>query len=365
MKAVGGPSEDAKSHLAEIDHLKGFAILCVVCIHAKPYAETWLFGHVMNRAVPIFLVLFGITSELSLSAIDRVGSGMAALGRSWFLPRFERLVVPWWGLSLAFWVIAWISGLAAFAGYGARQVALTFLGYAPWIGTSWFVTVIFQLVLWLPAWRFLAIRVRALPALLVSGAVTFASVYYLWEIIDMGRSVLGNDAPEPGWYYQWILSPRLLWHVTTGLFVARWWGGRIEARPAGIFALVTVAGFALMDVARGAPEDFFAGALREQGVQYLVDAPLTLALLGGARWLSLSGVAGRALGYLGKSSWGIYLAHLWVHETFHAFGRHPEDASNPARVVYAIVLLGAGTAIMAIATELGKRLGIGGRRRKS
>ena len=55
---------DSRDHLPELDWLKGFSILSVVCIHAKLYADTAAFNGVVNRAVPIFLVLFGVTSEL-------------------------------------------------------------------------------------------------------------------------------------------------------------------------------------------------------------------------------------------------------------------------------------------------------------
>ncbi len=365
MPAVGSPTGDSKGHLAEIDHLKGFAILCVVCIHAKTYADTWLFANIFNRAVPIFLVLFGITSELSLSAADRTGAPWITRAKQWLEPRVERLVPPWFGLAIAFWLTAWRTGFARFAGFGLREVALTFMGYAPWIGTSWFVTVIFQLLLWLPAWRFIAIRMRLIPALALSGAVTFGCVYYLWEIVDVGRDIFGTDAPEPCWYYQWIFSPRVLWHVTVGLFVARLWGCRIEPRLMAIFAVATVAGLGLMQVARGDAADFFLGSLREQGVQYLVDAPLALALLGLFRWLSLSGIAGRALTYLGKSSWGIYLAHLWVHEAFHAFGLRIEETPNSLRVIYAIILFVSGTAITAAASAVAPWLGLPGYRRRT
>ena len=54
----------SRGHLPELDWLKGFAILAVICIHAKLYADSVFFLQIINRAVHVFLVLFGISSEL-------------------------------------------------------------------------------------------------------------------------------------------------------------------------------------------------------------------------------------------------------------------------------------------------------------
>ena len=46
----------------EIDILKGVAILWVLLIHARPLVGTFLGDFVVDRAVQVLLVLFGITS---------------------------------------------------------------------------------------------------------------------------------------------------------------------------------------------------------------------------------------------------------------------------------------------------------------
>lgn len=347
---------DRTEHLTEIDALKGLAILWVVGIHAKPFAATWLFDRFTNRAVPIFLVLFGLTSELYFGKLDGERRGFGAVLRTWYVGRFFRLVVPYWAMAAAWWILAEVSGHAPFLKLGPRELTATFIGYAPWIGTSWFVTVILQLVLILPFYRWLAIRAGALPSLVVSGAITSASAYYLWYIVEAGKLIFGEDAPEPGWYYQWIFSPRVLWHVTAGLFVGRLWGGRVGPRATIAFVGITAVGMWLVGFVRGGPEDIFVGSLRQQAVQYLVDVPLALALLGLLRWARLPGLVMRPLAWCGRFSWGIYLGHLLVHESLHMHHVDPERWGDGGRLVYAAFLLAMGVALAAAGHGARRRL---------
>lgn len=345
-------------HLTEIDALKGFAIISVVCIHAKPFATTWLFDRVTNRAVPIFLVLFGITSELYLSKLAGRVTGFGSLLRTWYVGRFFRLVVPYWAMAAAWWALAELSGYAPFLHLGWPELLGTFIGYAPWIGTSWFVTVILQLVVILPFYRWIAIRARLVPSLVVSAAITSASAYYLWNIVELGKAIFGEDAPEPGWYYQWIFSPRVLWHVTAGLFLARISGGRIGPRATAVSVMLALIGMWLVGVARGGPSDLFLGSLRQQAVQYLVDVPLAFALLGGFRWVKVPLLIERPLIWCGRFSWGIYLGHLFVHESLHMHHIDPERWDDMERLVYAAFLLAAGALLAVSADWARRRMGV-------
>ena len=59
----GSRTRDSE-RLTEIDALKGIAILWDFAIHAALFSGTFFATHVINRAVPIFLVLFGYTSTI-------------------------------------------------------------------------------------------------------------------------------------------------------------------------------------------------------------------------------------------------------------------------------------------------------------
>lgn len=348
---------DSRDRLPELDWLKGFAIVSVVCIHAKLYADTDVFNGVMNRAVPIFLVLFGITSELWW---ERSPAGSPAEARrsiaKWYRSRYRRLYVPYWFLALAWWCAAWKTGTLARLRLDAGDALLTALGCSPWIGTSWFVTLILMLVLLYPALRLTLTRGWAPFTLLLSAAACAASIYYLWNIVVAGKELFGGKVPEPGWYYDWIFPPRSFWDVLSGAFVARRWRGRISQRVTIIAVLITIAGWVLAHVARGDPGDIFLGPLREQAVTYLNDVPLAIALLGIFRWLALPSVARRALAWLGKSSWGIYMGHLLVHEVVHMAGRAPETEDELVRGVYALVLLGSGSSLTVLGSALEDRV---------
>src|SRR4026208_2429584 len=94
---------NARDHLPELDWLKGFAIACVVCIHAELYSHTLFFDRIVNRAVPIFTVLFGVTSELwwKRALTSQAGSGPIA---RWYRTRLQRLIIPFWALGAAWWI---------------------------------------------------------------------------------------------------------------------------------------------------------------------------------------------------------------------------------------------------------------------
>ena len=47
-----------------IDMAKGVAILWVLLIHSDALHQNLLYRHVVNQAVPVFVVLFGLNSAL-------------------------------------------------------------------------------------------------------------------------------------------------------------------------------------------------------------------------------------------------------------------------------------------------------------
>jgi hypothetical protein len=57
--------------LPEIDWLKGFAILCGINNHSGATNGTWVYDHVISRAVPVFLVLFGMNAECCTCVLGR------------------------------------------------------------------------------------------------------------------------------------------------------------------------------------------------------------------------------------------------------------------------------------------------------
>ena len=341
------------ARLPEIDWLKGLAILWVVCIHAKLGASTFLYEYTVNRAVPIFLVLFGVTSEFwwRRSLETRTPS---VTTRMWYASRFGRLVPPFWAMAAVWWAfVLRFDGRDALH-LGVQKAAATFAGYAPWIGTSWFVTVVFQLVVVFPALRWLWLRGGARISLALMAALSAVCVWYLWSIVEAGRWLFGNDVPEPGWYYFWIFSPRVFWQVASGVFIARRWGGRPSRRISLAMAAITLLSACVAVAVRANPDDPFYAPLKQQTIQYLADVPLAIALLGAFVHVPTPEFVRRSLSWCGTHSWGIYLGHLLVHEVLHLRGIAPETGPELVRALYALFLFVCGAGLAAVGSRFRK-----------
>ena len=321
-------------HRPEIDVLKGLAIIGVVCIHAKLGEGTLFFDYVINRSVPVFLFLFGVTSELwwaRAPAEHRL--------KRWYAHRFKRLVVPFWGMAAVWWLAALKFGHPL--PLGAKELAFTFLGYTAWIGTGWFVTLVLELVAVWPGLRWLVVRSGPWLALAAAALITAVSNYHALELVDLGRRLIGGPVIEPGWYYFWIFLPRVAWPVVAGLVLARLSGGRVGHRLAIAALLAVPLGVWVCEVGVR-PDEFIVGKLRQLAAAHLFDVPLALALLGLLGWRKLPEIVGRPLAWCGRASWGIYLGHLLVHELVQFSGHYFFVGPMIERAIYAAILLGSG-----------------------
>jgi peptidoglycan/LPS O-acetylase OafA/YrhL len=197
--------------------------------------------------------------------------------------------------------------------------------------------------------------VPALVCLLISAAATFASCWFLLHIVTAGKSLFGDNVPWPGWYYQWIFPPRVLWDVVAGIFVARLWMGRVSVRAALLASVLTALG-AYLGVAQHAWPGSVPAPVREMAVSHLVDVPLSLALLGFFRFVPLPELVRQFLAWCGRRSWGLYLGHLLVHEIVQIAGFSPFTGAPGVRAAYALALLIAGAALVLCGAAVERRL---------
>lgn len=342
-------AEVRKHHVPEIDWLKGFAILSVVCIHAKAYEGTPFYDNVINRAVPIFLVLFGITSELWWDSALSSGETPRAVAARWYKGRLARLGPPVWAMSTAWCAALLYLGRAKDLHVGVPEMLATYVGYSPWMGTSWFIVLIVQLVLLFPALRWLVRRSgNGVGAVVVMLASVEICVWYGWNVfavVDTGTALLGAHLPEPHWYYGWIFVPRVFWPVIAGMYVARLHG----ARPGGVLtivaALLTLFGAYAFIAVGGGPDGMFLGPFRRLVVFAFFDVPTAIALLGLFRYLAPLRPLTAFLAWCGRWSWGIYLGHMLVHEVLHLVAVAPEGGPDAVRVAYALFLFLCGVAL--------------------
>ncbi len=343
----------SRGHLPELDWLKGFAILAVICIHAKLYADSVFFLQIINRAVHVFLVLFGISSELWWQREETKRD--VRPDRAWYWGRLRRIVPGYWAMTAIWWLVvaAWRPPPGDLT-LGVPQAIVSLFGYAPWIGTSWFVAIILQYVLLFPLVRRVTVRVPPALSLIVSAAAAFASCWFLLQIVVAGKALLGDNVPWPGWYYQWIFPPRVLWNVVAGVLVARFWQGRVSRRATLVAAALTVLGAFVGVFARESHDKL--GPVREMAVAHLVDVPLSIALLGFFRWTPLPGFVRNFLTWCGLRSWGIYLGHLLIHELVMIAGYTPFAASQSVRAAYAVLLFAGGAALAVVAAFIERAL---------
>jgi peptidoglycan/LPS O-acetylase OafA/YrhL len=332
------------THHPEIDRAKGWAILAVICIHARWLEGTVVFEHLINRAVPVFLILFGVTSEVWWHRRESAGATNGSIALTWYRARLARLFPPVWAMATAWWVVALATGGAHTFAWGWGDALVTYAGYSPWIGARWFVTVVLELVVLFPLLRALVRRIGPWAALGFGAVASGISVWNVYVIVEAGQTWLASGVPEPGWYYQWIFAPRVFWHVLAGVALAPLIA-RIDARVTWFTGALVCLGPLLAWIARGGPDDVFVAPMRVELVMAAIDVPLTVALVGLCR-TPLPQPYDRALAWCGTATWGLYLGHILVHEVVHLLGLGPEFGPAGMRVLYGVALFGAGVAIV-------------------
>ena len=273
-----------------IDMAKGLAILGVLFIHSEALGDTLFFRHVVNQAVPVFVVLFGLNSSSWWSERDLWRS----LG-PWYRRAVRRILWPVWGALVVWWPLA-----VYYHPFGVRlRWWLPFAqgaGYLLDVGTGWFVTMILQLLVLFPAFEWCRRRTGFWVLLPMGVLATCMLTWY-------GLAIVG----AVGLFNYWILSPRFFAHVTVGMFAARH-RDRLGV-GAGVLAALAFAGCVAGDLAPLRipwPQEFVA----------LGGIPLTILLVVGLRRFTAVPVATPALAWLGRSSYGIYIGQLITHNFF-------------------------------------------------
>ena len=271
----------------EIDLLKGCAILWVLLIHSRALGDSLGFLYVVNRAVPLFVILFGLNSTLWW----RSRQFPQALS-PWYSTRAKRILVPFWATLPVWWTLA-----LSLRPFGVEfhwwlpfvQIA----GYAASIGTGWFVTLILLLAVLFPWIEAAVRRVGLWPVLVVAVAGELVVENFHVELIE--RIGLMNFMAFP---------PRILGHVVFGMLLATWIdriGPLAGFAGAALWALCVV-----VKQSQLWPELSLYAAVA-------IDFPLAVALLAVLRSLAAVPVVAPLLRWLGMSSWGVYLGQMLVH----------------------------------------------------
>lgn len=324
-----------KDRTPEIDWLKGFAIVCVIINHSAALDGTWAYDYVITRAVPIFLVLFGMNAQSWWSA--RATSRSMALVGEWLASRLRRLMIPYWAAVTVWWTVVFVYTQDVpprTTGY----IVASYAGYIPWVTTYWFVTLILECVLLFPVILLVMGRIGTLATLTGALAITIGSAFSFLEVIHWGQIVLGETAPN-AYSYFWMFFPAYLWHIVSGAAISR--HSSVPSMRTAFMALIAYLSLTYIH----SNVDPGPAAL---AVQLLGDVPLAVVLFAGMRifrkWPGPAGV----LAACGGASWGLYLGHILAHETFHLLGFHPDWGSTTDRWMYAGALLVTGIGLVTL-----------------
>jgi peptidoglycan/LPS O-acetylase OafA/YrhL len=288
-----------EKRLDSIDLAKGCAILWVFLIHSQALGETRSFLYLVNQAVPVFVVLFGVNSEIWWRRHGALGE--------WYAGRFRRIVVPMWASVAVWWALAlYFRPLTVTL---TRTLALWHLaGYLTEVGTGWFITMILQFVVVFPLLHATTRRWGPLPLLAVGVLVTVACGLLQFRLM----ALLRGFGPLPGEVRQeflnfYVFGPRFLAHVAFGIALAP----RVRELGVAAGAVALAAYLGCVALARGA----LGPALASAGSS-LIGLPLAVVLLAGFNLAPRVPVATPALAWLGRSSYGLYLGQLLVHNAF-------------------------------------------------
>ena len=296
-------ADRTNSRTLEIDWLKGLAIFGVILIHAGPLRGTVVHEYLVNRAVPVFLVLFGMNAATWWR--HRSGKPFVANLRQWYVSRFHRLALPWWSALALWWLFSFAYATSTTPPPAPRYLVATFLGYAPWVGTSWFVTLVIQLIVVFPLLYWLLLRLGPIMAAGLAGLATVASHLLVLHVLGFMQALLLHSAPEGGLYYLNVFGPQYLWPVVCGacLSLSGW-----QQRPR---LLVVAAVTWVIGVGVCTRIDDTGGV--DAALMSLVDVPLTLLLLAGMSVFKRLPRAADLLAWCGEHRWGIYLGQMVVH----------------------------------------------------
>jgi peptidoglycan/LPS O-acetylase OafA/YrhL len=343
---TGVRATNPATRIPEVDWLKGVAILWVLIIHAKALDGTFAGTYLINRAVPIFVILFGLTSDQWWSKRSTGDTFSQAI--FWYRTRLLRLMIPVWSTLAVWWPMQLVVNPLVPA--APKFIAATALGYVPWVGTGWFVTLVLQLVLLFPLIRLAVDRLGIALPFLAGLAILVASYVWMFHVIALLEWLLRNSASKSFWYF-WVFSPIRIFAVVAGIAIARRLG-----RPGQVHAAIALS----CVIAAILVHSRLVGHARiGEALLLLIDIPLTIVLLfamSGLRWVPQ---LAEALAWCGQHSWGLYLGQLLTHTYVYALGLHPWVLSSRARWAYVGLLLAGAISFVLVgnnALELARGL---------
>jgi peptidoglycan/LPS O-acetylase OafA/YrhL len=316
-----------RPRLAQIDLLKGVAILAVLALHGLTSSEltdSWAVLHV-GQAVPVFFVVMGMNAAGSL-ARRGTASPRSLYTRDYLAGRAERLLLPF----AAVWLIALVAG--AIDG-GLHFGPLMLVGVLPLAGPgNYFVTIAFEFAIVFPL--LYVLFARAPRAALVACFAAAAA----FELVAPHVGFLKDS----GSYAYDASIVRYAGQIALGVWIALAW--RDRRRGTGWILLLAPVSVAYLIVLHESPSTF--DRLHPGfgiSTNFLAAFWAAALVLAGLRLLParVERAPGVALAELGRASWHIFLVQI----VWFVLDRHRGLEYLPLHVA---VACGAGYALFRV-----------------
>jgi hypothetical protein len=245
-------------------------------------------------------------------------------------------------------VTAWVGLVVLLGGpvvLTPRVVAALAIGYLPWIGTGWFVTLILQIVAIYPILRFATNKIGPVITILLTGSLVIAGRLYPVDIIVLMQWLFRQSGRGVGLWYLEIFVPTKLLGVFAGMLLAPRIAG-MRGRWVALCAALVVLGDGVHATTNSADV--------KEVILTITDIPLVIALLGCVKIVRVWPAAAALLAWCGVTSWGIYLGQTLVHDWVHLLGMEPEQMALPYRVTYLACLFVGAVGLVAIGEAVRK-----------
>lgn len=280
-------------HIPQIDLLKGLAIVSVILIHTLSVDLLLATGAPFHiwQAVPVFIILAGFTAAASLK---RAGAAdlAAAYDSRILVRRFTRILVPFFVVCVALIVIISILLLPSFSIEG---VIVSFIPLMTDIALnqSWFMILILQHILIVPALYLLALR--SPDTMLVASFCVSVALEMLFRFAGVPPALFIFT------YVRYLFAGALgVWLYTSP---KRRWNWILPGAVLSVLYITAVAYFGT-DLFFLYPEDWFFHA-----PEFFWPLVIVLAGLACTVPATLMGIF-RRIGELGKASWHIFLVQM-------------------------------------------------------
>lgn len=218
------------------NELMGVAILNVLTLHFLSWTDlhnpTWLVGLLHSFGLLVFTEGFLFLSGFGLYYSFK----KRPVQKDFYLKRIKRLLVPYWIISLPFFILWLCQGKYDFAGFLMRVTTLQFWFHGNYTG-MWYISISVFLYLLFPVfYRIINWRSWGVILLLVLSCSLLGLIYFFFEDYYLMNKIGLSKIPffiigiwagkqsynEKAFHYIWIVVLFVVWRFATAFPILEW-----------------------------------------------------------------------------------------------------------------------------------------------